>query len=89
MEQLLLSPALRPVTFWLAQDAVAGARPILRAALDPGASGGEYYGPAGWFEYTGPATRVESSRVSHDRDAQQELWELSEELSGVSYPLGP
>jgi len=87
MEQVLLSPALRPVTFWLAQDAVAGARPTLRAALDPGASGGEYYGPAGWFEYTGSATRVDSSRVSHDPDAQRELWELSEELSGVSYPL--
>jgi protochlorophyllide reductase len=89
VEQVLLSPALRPLTFWLAQDAAAGARPTLRAALDPEARGGEYYGPSGPFEYTGDATRVESSAVSHDRTAQRELWELSEELSGVSFPLAP
>lgn len=87
VEQVLLSPALRPLTFWLVQDVAAGARPTLRAALDPAARGGEYYGPSGPFEYTGHATRVESSAVSHDRTAQRELWELSEELSGVSYPL--
>jgi NAD(P)-dependent dehydrogenase (short-subunit alcohol dehydrogenase family) len=87
LERALLSPALRPLTFWLAQDPAAGALPTLCAALDPAASGGEYYGPSGRFEYTGAATRVESSAVSHDRDAQRKLWELSEELTGISYPL--
>ncbi len=86
-ERVLLSPALRPLTFWLAQDAAAGALPTLRAALDPAASGGEYYGPSGRFEYTGSPARVTSSPVSHDRDAQRKLWELSEELTGIAYPL--
>ena len=86
-ERMLLSPALRPLTFWLAQNAAAGALPVLRAALDSGADGGEYYGPAGWGEYTGRPERVDSSPSSHDGAAQRRLWQVSEQLTGISYPL--
>jgi NAD(P)-dependent dehydrogenase (short-subunit alcohol dehydrogenase family) len=88
LERALLSPALRPLTSWLAQDAVAGALPTLRAAVDPGARGGECYGPSGRFEYTGAPVRVESSRLSHDRAVQRQLWDLSVELTGIAYPVG-
>jgi NAD(P)-dependent dehydrogenase (short-subunit alcohol dehydrogenase family) len=87
LERALLAPALRPLTFWLAQDAEGGALPTLRAAIDPAAQGGDYYGPAGWLEATGPPTRLDSSPESHDRAARSRLWQLSEQLTGVSYPL--
>jgi NAD(P)-dependent dehydrogenase (short-subunit alcohol dehydrogenase family) len=87
LERALLAPRLRPLTFWLAQSAEEGALPTLRAALDPDAQGGDYYGPAGWSEYTGRPARVDSSPSSHDRSAQRLLWRVSEQLSGISYPL--
>jgi NAD(P)-dependent dehydrogenase (short-subunit alcohol dehydrogenase family) len=85
-ERALLSPRTRALTFWLAQSAEAGALPTLRAALDPDARGGEYYGPDGWKGYVGRPVRVESMPSSHDRSAQLRLWQVSEELSGITYP---
>jgi NAD(P)-dependent dehydrogenase (short-subunit alcohol dehydrogenase family) len=81
----LLSPALRPLTFRLAQSPQIGALPTLRAATDPSAGAGEYYGPGGWREYTGYPVRVESTERSHDVTSQRRLWQISEELTGVSY----
>jgi NAD(P)-dependent dehydrogenase (short-subunit alcohol dehydrogenase family) len=67
------------------QDARMGALPTLRAATDPAAVGGEYYGPAGFGELTGPPKLVKSSARSHDAEVQRRLWAVSEELTGVSY----
>jgi NAD(P)-dependent dehydrogenase (short-subunit alcohol dehydrogenase family) len=89
LERLLLSPALRPLTFWLAQDARPGALPTLRAALDPEARGGECYGPSGRLGYTGAAERVASSGASYDRAAQERLWELSEAMTEIAFPASP
>jgi NAD(P)-dependent dehydrogenase (short-subunit alcohol dehydrogenase family) len=88
-ERALLSPRASALTFWLAQSAEAGALPTLRAALAPDVRGGEYYGPDGWKEYVGRPVRVDSVPSSHDRAAQQRLWQASEELSGITYPLPP
>jgi hypothetical protein len=85
LERALISPRLRRLTFWLAQDAEAGALPTLRAATDPHARGGDFYGPSGWSEYTGAPVRVESSPGSHDREISRRLWALSEQLTGVYY----
>jgi NAD(P)-dependent dehydrogenase (short-subunit alcohol dehydrogenase family) len=85
VERVLISPRLRWVNFWLVQSAELGALPTLRAAVDPSARGGDYYGPAGPFQFTGYPTRVESSTRSHDAVAQRRLWDLSEQLTGVSY----
>ncbi|WP_228002574.1 oxidoreductase [Nocardia australiensis] len=62
-----------------------GALPTLRAATDPSAAGGEYYGPAGLFEIKGYPAAVRSSTRSHDHAAQSRLWETSERLTGVRY----
>lgn len=83
--RVLLSTALRPLMFWLVHSAERGALPALRAATDPSAGTGEYYGPGGWREYTGYPVRVESTGRSHDVAAQRRLWQVSEELTGVSY----
>ncbi len=69
------------------QSSAMGALPTLRAATDPGARGGEYYGPAGFGEFTGPARRVESSARSRDGEAARRLWDESERLTGVTYPV--
>jgi NAD(P)-dependent dehydrogenase (short-subunit alcohol dehydrogenase family) len=69
------------------QSSAMGALPTLRAATDPGARGGEYYGPAGLGEFTGPARRVGSSGRSHDAATARRLWAESERLTGVTYPV--
>jgi len=70
----------------VAQPAAMGALPTLRAATDPAARGGEYYGPGGWLEMKGYPRRVSSSTRSHDEPAQRRLWQESERLTGVRYP---
>jgi NAD(P)-dependent dehydrogenase (short-subunit alcohol dehydrogenase family) len=85
VDRTAYQPALSWLTFWFAQSAPAGALATLRAATDPGARGGEYYGPPGRLQYTGHPARVESSAASHDAAAQRRLWETSEQLTGVVY----
>jgi NAD(P)-dependent dehydrogenase (short-subunit alcohol dehydrogenase family) len=69
------------------QSAAMGALPTLRAATDPEVRGGQYYGPDGFRETRGHPTLVRSSRQSHDADAHRRLWTISEELTGVAYPV--
>ena len=71
----------------LTQDAVMGALPTLRAATDPGVLGGQYFGPDGLGEQRGHPKVVASSAASYDIDAQRRLWTLSEELTGVVFPV--
>lgn len=71
----------------LFQGANMGALPTLRAATDPGVLGGQYFGPDGFAEQRGYATLVSSNRASHDLDAQRRMWAVSEELTGVTYPV--
>ena len=87
LTQALYKPRLRMLTFWFAQSAQMGALPTLRAAADPAARGGDYYGPPGRLQSTGYPVRVESSARSHDKAAQRRLWEVSQELTGVSYRI--
>ncbi len=70
------------------QDAEMGALPQLRAATDPSVRGGQYYGPGGFLQLRGYPKIVSSNRRSHDVAAQRRLWSVSEELTGVTYPLG-
>ena len=69
------------------QSTAMGALPTLRAATDPGVIGGQYFGPDGLGEQRGHPVVVASSRVSHDTDAQKRLWTVSEELTGVTFPV--
>ncbi len=68
-------------------SAELGALPTLRAATDPAVQGGQYYGPDGPRELRGYPKLVRSSRQSQDVAIQQRLWQVSEELTGVSYPV--
>lgn len=73
----------------IAQSAAMGALPILRAATDPDVLGGQYYGPGGRLTRgsRGHPTLVESSPQSHDSANQRRLWAISEELTGVRFPV--
>jgi len=69
------------------QSAAQGALPQLRAATDPDATGGEYYGPDGFMEGRGNPVVVTSSPRSHDEQLQTALWAASERLTGVTSPF--
>jgi NAD(P)-dependent dehydrogenase (short-subunit alcohol dehydrogenase family) len=69
------------------QSAAMGALATLRAAADPAARGGEYYGPGGRGELRGYPRLVASSDRARDIEAQQRLWRESERLTGVTYPV--
>jgi NAD(P)-dependent dehydrogenase (short-subunit alcohol dehydrogenase family) len=86
-QRALISPRLRLINSWAAQPESQGALPTLRAATDPAAKGGEYYGPGGFHEYTGYPVRVQSTAASHDPAPQQRLWDISEQLTGVRYAV--
>nr|WP_062335067.1 oxidoreductase [Herbidospora sakaeratensis] len=85
--RLMMRPALRPLTWWLMHDPQVGALAALRAAVDPAARGGEFYGPPGRLQFTGHPERVESSAASYDTEAQRRLWSESERLTGVTYDV--
>jgi NAD(P)-dependent dehydrogenase (short-subunit alcohol dehydrogenase family) len=74
---------VRPFT----QGADRGALPTLRAATDPDATGGQYYGPDGIGEMRGNPVLVESSTRSHDPELRRRLWDASVEMTGVAVPL--
>jgi NAD(P)-dependent dehydrogenase (short-subunit alcohol dehydrogenase family) len=71
----------------MSQNAAMGALPVLRAATDPAVLGGQYYGPRGFFGARGYPKLAESSRRSHDSAIQRRLWTVSEELTGVTFPV--
>lgn len=62
-----------------------GARPILRAATDPEAGGGELYGPlfGGW----GPPVRRPMLGSRLRDDDLETLWEVSERETGIEFPV--
>jgi NAD(P)-dependent dehydrogenase (short-subunit alcohol dehydrogenase family) len=70
----------------LAQSAEMGALPELYAAAAPEVVGGAYYGPDGPGQQRGHPRRVGSSRASRDEAVAARLWDLSEQLTGVSFP---
>lgn len=84
----LIAPILSVAELFLTQDAATGALPTLRAATDVAVLGGQYFGPDGFAEMRGNPKVVASSDKSHDVDRQLRLWAVSEELTGVVYPVG-
>jgi len=65
--------------------ATAGAQPILRAATDPDAQGGSYWGPSGFRQYRGRPVLVEPPPSAADPALGPTLWEQSIRLTGVDY----
>jgi NAD(P)-dependent dehydrogenase (short-subunit alcohol dehydrogenase family) len=70
----------------IAQSEEMGALPILYAATQdlPGAS---YTGPGGLQEIRGHPAAAGRSIAACDSDVARRLWEVSEDLTGVTFPL--
>ncbi len=78
-----------PFWEWMAaktgMDADDGARSQVRAATDPAAEGGEFYGPR-WGNFGAPVSKPILRRGNAaDIDA---LWEYSERETGISFDFG-
>jgi NAD(P)-dependent dehydrogenase (short-subunit alcohol dehydrogenase family) len=68
-----------------AQKVDMGSLPTLRAAFDPEAKPGDFFGPDGWFGIKGYPIKVKSNKLSHNQDFAKELWNTSEKLTGIMY----
>jgi NAD(P)-dependent dehydrogenase (short-subunit alcohol dehydrogenase family) len=67
-----------------AQSPDAGSLPTMRAAVDPKARGGEYYGPK-WFRFRGEAVLEAPRKQALDKAVAAQLWAVSEKLAGIVY----
>ena len=70
---------------FFAQKPEMGALPTLRAATDPDAQSGDYFGPSGWQEVRGYPKKVASNKRSNDKEIAEKLWRASEKLTGIKY----
>jgi NAD(P)-dependent dehydrogenase (short-subunit alcohol dehydrogenase family) len=69
----------------IGQNAADGARPILRAATDPAAHGGEFYGPR--RQTRGYPVPVTPKPCALDTKAAAQLWTQSEQDTSVTHNL--
>ncbi|MFE0750949.1 oxidoreductase [Gordonia sp. NPDC058843] len=83
------APSLRWLTDRFIMDPPDGALPVLRAAADPKAQGGEYYGPVGSLGLVGRPVLVEPAVKAKDLAVAARLWDIGAELTGVTIDLGP
>ncbi|MCG8589468.1 MAG: oxidoreductase [Proteobacteria bacterium] len=80
----LIAPILRP----LFNTPAEGALPTLLAATAPDAEPNAYYGPQKRGETARSAGPAKIARHVRDEQVAKKLWELSAELTGVSYLEG-
>ncbi|KJS53942.1 oxidoreductase [Streptomyces rubellomurinus] len=81
--KLLFGRLLTP----LAQTPERGALPQLFAATDPAALSGQFIGPGGTGELRGAPKVVRPAEAADDAGTGRRLWELSERLTGVTFPF--
>jgi NAD(P)-dependent dehydrogenase (short-subunit alcohol dehydrogenase family) len=70
---------------FFSQKVEVGVLPTLRAAVDPEAESGDYFGPSGFAEMHGSPVKVASSEKSRDKNSAEKLWARSEKLTGIEY----
>jgi NAD(P)-dependent dehydrogenase (short-subunit alcohol dehydrogenase family) len=70
-----------------AQSAERGALPQIHAATAADVQGGEFYGPDGFNQLRGKPTRVKPVERATDPELGRRLWQVSEELTGITFPI--
>jgi NAD(P)-dependent dehydrogenase (short-subunit alcohol dehydrogenase family) len=70
----------------IAQDENGGALPTLYAAVAD-VPGNSFAGPSGFMEQRGAPKLVDRTSAAQDMDTARRLWDVSEQLTGVSFPL--
>lgn len=78
---------MKPFAGWVMNSPAQGAWPTLAAAVGEGVEGGQYFGPSRNGEWVGPAREVQPRRKAKQVDLGKRLWTLSEEMTGVKYPV--
>ncbi len=73
------------LNIFFGQKPPQGILPSLRAAFDPEARSGDYYGPSGFMEMRGNPKKVDTIALAKDTEKAKRLWDVSEELTGVKY----
>jgi NAD(P)-dependent dehydrogenase (short-subunit alcohol dehydrogenase family) len=71
----------------IGQSAEGGALPTLYAAVAE-VPGNSFAGPGGFMEQRGAPKLVNRSSAAWDMDVARRLWDVSEQLTGVHFPLG-
>jgi NAD(P)-dependent dehydrogenase (short-subunit alcohol dehydrogenase family) len=79
---------LRVTNLLFGQSPEMGALPLLYAATRPNLEGGLFIGPDGFEEQRGHPKVTRPVRAGRDEETARRLWEVSEELTGVSYSFG-
>ena len=74
---------LTPIFLMISQKQDMGALPQIRASVDPAAQGSQYYGPH--KNTTGYPVIEQSNEASHNEADAKRLWDISTELTGVTY----
>ena len=72
---------------FIAMQPPQGALPTLRAATDPEAGAGAYYGPHGMQQMRGYPVLIDMVDRAKSPDDAARLWEVSEELTDTQYGL--
>jgi NAD(P)-dependent dehydrogenase (short-subunit alcohol dehydrogenase family) len=81
------SPTAKFLNRFFAMKPPQGALPTLRAATDPGAAAGDYYGPDGFLQMRGYPKRIGMVKRAYNESDAARLWEISEKLTGVRFWL--
>ena len=82
---MVAKPLLKVANLFLAQSDRRGALPSLYAATAPDVGGNDYFGPDGPAEQRGHPTRVGRTARASDPVVAERLWQVSEELTGVTF----
>ena len=83
----LLVSLFRPLSSLFMNSAAEGAWPTLAAAAVPGVESGSYFGPSRNGEWVGPAREVQPRPKAKRIETAKRLWDVSEEMTGVTYPV--
>src|SRR5580698_4798780 len=73
---------------FMSHSAAAGAVPTLFAATSALAVPLGYYGPNGFYELKGDVAAAKVFPQAKDQAVARKLWEVSERLTGVQWPVG-
>lgn len=69
------------------QSPEKGCLPMLYAATSEEVEGGEYIGPDGFKSFRGNPEKQAPSEKARNQDLAEELWERSEELTGIEFKV--
>ncbi|HEX4008089.1 MAG TPA: oxidoreductase [Acidobacteriaceae bacterium] len=83
----LLAKIVPPIFALIAQSDAQGSWPTLYGATSPEARGGRFYGPDGFREMRGYPIEIRAEAQAYDEKLAAKLWETSEQLTGVPFPL--